>query len=207
MIWRWPARSDNLHAKGVAVNHHQAMMPPLHFSAASPSHQEQQPTKTQLRVAAPPIAPSAEKPTDRGINHDRRITNFPITPSSDHHTHFPQSAIRNPSIPSTNHPSLHNPTRDPKKKGRHPNSRITRTRRTRLGRRKRQIEQIPNQPQNIQYTQHPQRSHEFVGGRAPGDAPDQTAAIGTFDGAATRRRSGWHLAVGVDCGCGGEGVC
>jgi hypothetical protein len=117
VIWRWPARSDNLHAKGVAVNHHQAMMPPLHFSAASPSHQEQQPTKTQLRVAAPPIAPSAEKPTDRGINHDRRITNFPITPSSDHHTHFPQSAIRNPSIPSTNHPSLHNPTRDPKKKG------------------------------------------------------------------------------------------
>lgn len=163
------------------------------LSAASPSHQQQQPTKTASRVAAPPIALSAGKAHRPGIKYDERIIEIP--PSLNRPSH-PFPAIPHPPPPQPPTPTRH----ATKKKGTHPpNSRISRTRRTSLGWCKRQIKQIPNQPQNIEYTQHPQRSHEFVGGRAPGDAPDQTAAIRTFDGPATRRRSGWHLAVGVDC--------
>lgn len=60
--------------------------------------------------------------------------------------------------------------------------------RAELGRGERQVEQVSDQPQNVEDAQHPQRSHQLVGRGAPGDAPDQAAAIGTFDGTSTRGR-------------------
>lgn len=48
------------------------------------------------------------------------------------------------------------------------------------------VEEVADQPDNIQHGQHPQRGHEFVCGGAPGDAADETATIGAFDGTPAR---------------------
>lgn len=142
-------------------------MPRLHVELTPPKHQ--QPGLASLETRArPQLILNADRPDNKNPEIHQ---------------------VDNPSI---SHPSHLNPEHatSPKLSS----SRISRTRRANLGRSKRQIKQIPNQPQNIQNTQHPQRSHEFISRRAPCDAPDKTATIGTFDGPATRRR-GWHLTV------------
>ena len=56
---------------------------------------------------------------------------------------------------------------------------------------RRRIEEIADQPQDVENAKHPQRGHQFIGRRAPGDAPDQAAAIGAFDRPAARAWLVW----------------
>ena len=46
----------------------------------------------------------------------------------------------------------------------------------------RKIEEIADQPDDIKHAQHPQRGHELICRRPPGDSADQPATIGAFNG-------------------------
>lgn len=49
-----------------------------------------------------------------------------------------------------------------------------------------QVEDVPDEPDDVEDAQHPERCHQFVGRRAPGNPSNQAASVRSFNRATPR---------------------